>query len=85
MNNKQTVLNINDYHRKIRNGKNDPAFTDRALTVNEVAEKFNVSRRTVYRMAKQDGFPEPRRISKAVVRWMESELDLWLSQQGNTK
>ena len=83
MNNKQTVLNINDYHRKIRKQKNDPAFTDRALTVDEVAEKFNVSRRTIYRMAKQDGFPKRRYISKAVVRFMESELDVWLSQQGN--
>jgi|GEM_PF-1985633 len=73
---KQVVFSIEDYHQKIR--KQKPAFTDRLLTIDEVAEKLNVSRRTAYRMVKENDFPERKRLSSSTVRWSESEIDSWL-------
>lgn len=73
---RQNVFSIDAYHQKIRSQK--PAYTERLLTIDEVAEKLNVSRSTAYRTVRDADFPERKRLSASTVRWLESEIDAWL-------
>lgn len=73
---RQNVFSIDAYHQKIRSQKR--AFEDNLLTIDEVAEKLNVSRSTAYRIVRDADFPERKRLSASTVRWLESEIDAWL-------
>lgn len=78
---KQTVFSIDGYHEKIRKEKAPPTFTDRMLSADDVATKLKISRSTFYRTAKVAGFPKPKRFSKSIVRWLESEIDDWIDSR----
>jgi predicted DNA-binding transcriptional regulator AlpA len=78
---KQTVFSIDHYHERIRKEKAQPVFTDRMLSADDVAAKLKVSRSTFYRTAKGEGFPKPKRFSKTIVRWLESEIDDWIGSR----
>ena len=73
---KQNIFSIDAYHQKIRSQK--PAYKDNLLTIDEVAEKLNVSRSTAYRAVREADFPERKRLSASTVRWLESEIDAWI-------
>lgn len=48
------------------------------LTDNQVAERYNMSRTTVWRLRKRDpNFPQPVTLSAGVVRFKLSDLEAW--------
>jgi excisionase family DNA binding protein len=52
------------------------------LTVEEVAERLHICKRTVWRWSKAGDMPAPVRLgrSRRVVRWKASEIDNFLEQ-----
>ena len=48
------------------------------LTVNEVAERLRVGRRTVYRWTDAGLMPRPLKLG-SLVRWRADELDRWIA------
>lgn len=51
---------------------------ERLLRLKEVMLKTSMGSSTIYRKINQDEFPKPVRISPAMVRWRESEIDAWI-------
>ena len=49
------------------------------MTVQEVAEVLAVSVQTVWKLVKQEGFPQPVRYNRKLVRWKKSEVMKYLS------
>lgn len=48
------------------------------LTDKQLAERFAVSRQTVWRRVKsQPGFPTPRSLSPGCTRWNLAEIEAW--------
>ena len=58
-----------------------PADT-RLLTVQQVSQVLQVHPRTVWRMAAAGDIPKPLTITKKVVRWRLSDLQLFLEAKG---
>lgn len=53
-------------------------YTDlQVLKMEEVCELLSVSKSSIYRWIKEEGFPEPIRLGKNP-RWNRSEIDDWL-------
>lgn len=50
----------------------------RLLTPRQVAERLEVSVRTLARMSKAEGFPKPIRYNRKLVRWRESDVDRYI-------
>jgi excisionase family DNA binding protein len=48
------------------------------LTPQQVAKRLEVNVRTLWRMAKQDGFPQPVRFSRKLVRWKASDVQRYI-------
>lgn len=48
------------------------------LTPGQVADMLRVTKRTLWRMAKQDGFPQPVRLTRKTVRWRAVEVKQYL-------
>lgn len=48
------------------------------LTPRQVAELLRVTDRTLWRMAKQDGFPPPIRFSRKLIRWKASDMQSFI-------
>ncbi len=51
---------------------------DRILRIGEVCRIVGLSRSAIYRMARSDGFPRSRRLSKHAVGWRLSEIRDWV-------
>jgi predicted DNA-binding transcriptional regulator AlpA len=50
------------------------------LTDHEVAALLGVSRATVWNWTRgNDGFPQPRRLSRGATRWMRAEIIAWIN------
>jgi predicted DNA-binding transcriptional regulator AlpA len=49
-----------------------------------VAERYHVSRATVWRWALSNRLPAPVKLSPGCTRWKLSELEAWESEQGAT-
>lgn len=59
------------------------------LTIKDVCEKLKLSRSTVYNKLNAKkirfhdaSFPKPRQLGKRCVRWVEAEIDTWMSNPG---
>lgn len=52
----------------------------RLLNVKQVADRIGVSERAIFKWVGSGQFPQPIRISRSV-RWDESTLDAWITQQ----
>lgn len=50
------------------------------LTVDEVAHRLDLSRRTIWRYVADRAFPEPVRFSKKRVRWRSRDIDAYLAR-----
>lgn len=48
------------------------------LTPQQVAKLLKVATRSLWRMAKQDGFPQPIRFSRKTIRWKASEVQAYI-------
>ena len=45
------------------------------LTITQVAERLNVSTRSVWRMVKKNEIPQPVRYTRKMVRWRVADLE----------
>ena len=54
-------------------------MSDKLLTVDQVADRLQVSRRTIYRLKDHGAFPEPIHVGRAV-RWQESDVKQYLDE-----
>jgi predicted DNA-binding transcriptional regulator AlpA len=60
--------------------KQGQAIGSRYLNIREVAERLNLSVRTVFRNEREDSsFPASRRISKGRIGWLESEIEDYMN------
>ena len=48
---------------------------------NEVARRIGVSTSTLDRLRKEGGFPKPRQVGKAAIRWDAAEIDEWIESR----
>jgi prophage regulatory protein len=48
------------------------------LTIDQVAEKTTLCRRTIYNYEKAGRFPEKVKLGERCVGWVASEVDAWL-------
>ncbi len=51
---------------------------ERLLTLNQVEDQTGFRKSKIYEMISQERFPVPIRFGRAV-RWLESEVQLWIS------
>ena len=54
---------------------------DDLLTRDDVLDLLTVTRTTLYRMMKSDGFPLPIKIGEQSLRWNRGEIDAWLEHK----
>ena len=47
----------------------------------EVEERCQLSRSTLYRMMREGALPEPIEVGAGAVRWPELEIEVWLSDR----
>lgn len=50
------------------------------LTVDQVAERFGVSKDTIWRWKRQDEFPRPVKLGGTTTRWRLSDIEEWEGQ-----
>ena len=55
-------------------------MSDRALTIKQVAEKLQMSERSIYRLA-NDGQLPGFRVGGKTWRFLEAQVDKWMAQQ----
>jgi excisionase family DNA binding protein len=55
------------------------------LTPQQVAERLNVKKRTLWRMVEQDDFPQPVRFNRKLVRWKASEVQEYIDSLGTER
>lgn len=69
-----------------RNNKGDTMTTNRTastfLTDRQVAERYGVSRPTIWRWRNEGRFPLPVKLGPAVTRWRLADLERWEQTQG---
>jgi prophage regulatory protein len=53
----------------------------RILRLPEVRRKVGLGTDSIYRLAREDKFPKPIKLSERASGWVESELDAWLAQR----
>ena len=61
----------------MKNKSNPTILIDR----NEVALRIGVSTSTLDRLRKEGGFPKPRQIGKAAIRWDAAAIDEWIESR----
>jgi prophage regulatory protein len=57
-------------------------MTDRLLRLPEVTKITGLSPSTIWRREKEGRFPRRRRISVRAVAWLMSEIEAWMTFQG---
>ena len=48
------------------------------LRRDEVMKKVGISKSTLYKLVREDGFPPPARVGASSV-WVEAEVDAWIT------
>lgn len=51
------------------------------LKINEVVQKCNLSRATIYKKIKEGTFPKQIKLSERSSGWLESEVDEWIQSR----
>ncbi|MXW03561.1 MAG: AlpA family phage regulatory protein [Gemmatimonadetes bacterium] len=54
---------------------------DRLLTRQEVQDRCRIGRASIYRLMRKSSFPKPIRVGDRAVRWLESEIEKYLSNR----
>lgn len=57
---------------------------DALLRLPQVQQRVALSRSAIYKLMSKDAFPKQVRISFKVAAWKESEIDAWISAQGES-
>ena len=50
----------------------------RMLRLADVVNKVGLSRSSIWKMVREQRFPQPRRLAIRAVRWVDCEIDEWL-------
>ena len=50
------------------------------LSVDQVAQRFNVSKDTIWRWKRQDEFPRPVKLGGTTTRWRLADIEEWEGQ-----
>jgi excisionase family DNA binding protein len=58
--------------------RHEPLPVHDLLTVQEVADRLNVSVRTVYRLLGRGVLPQPVRFNRKLVRWKKGDMDRYI-------
>lgn len=53
----------------------------RALRPSEVARRTGLSIPTIWRMRRRGEFPQPFRLSRGAVAWLETDIDTWITER----
>ncbi len=53
--------------------------SERLLRRQEVEARCGLSRTSIYRLMREGRFPAPLRVGPRAVRWLETEIEAWLS------
>lgn len=59
--------------------------THHYLSDRQVAERFSVSRVTVWRWVERGRFPSPVKLSPGCTRWRLSDVEMWEQERGAFK
>lgn len=51
------------------------------LKINEVVQKCNLSRATIYKKVKEGTFPKQIKLSERSSGWLESEVNQWIESR----
>jgi excisionase family DNA binding protein len=62
--------------------RNATEFGMQFFTDKQLAERFGVSRPTVWRWVAAGAFPKPIRLGPNVTRWSAADVEAWLAQRG---
>ena len=54
---------------------------DKLLTRPEVESRCRISRSALYRLMRENDFPEPIKIGPRAVRWRESEIEAYIDSR----
>jgi prophage regulatory protein len=58
---------------------------ERILRKPEVRDRVGLSDTTLWRRVRDGEFPQPIRISKGSVGWLESEVDQWIAERAGSR
>lgn len=53
---------------------------ERFLRINDVVARTALSRSHIYALIGREQFPAPRKLGAKCSRWIESEVDAWISK-----
>ena len=56
-------------------------MTDRLLNRAAVLARLGITKTTLYRWMREDGFPAPLRCGARCVRWVEAEITAWVQSR----
>ena len=59
-------------------------MSDRLMRLAEVLHRCGISRSELYRQVDEDRFPSPAKVGPRAVKWLESEVDTWVSSLPRT-
>lgn len=76
------VISLDHFREKTKQGGKAYTHGERALSMNELEEKLNVSRSSINRWRKAGTFPKGQRFGARSIRWRESVIDAWMKSQG---
>ncbi|MHB8353808.1 MAG: helix-turn-helix transcriptional regulator [Burkholderiales bacterium] len=51
------------------------------LSDRQLADRFGVSRATIWRWARNSDFPQPVQLSPSCTRWLLSDIEVWESRR----
>ena len=60
-------------------------MSEKLLNRREIEQMLNIGRSSVFRYLKEQGFPEPIRLSARSLRWRESEVQAWIESRKGAK
>ena len=55
--------------------------TGKLLNIDEVAERCHKNKRSVYRLIRDVGFPQPIKVGLRSSRWLQDEVEAWLASR----
>lgn len=59
----------------------DPHASPRILRMPEVEARTGLSRRSIQALVRKGTFPQPIRLSRRAIGWLESEVNAWLLER----
>lgn len=68
-------------HEGLRRLKQSKEVIKMILKINEVVQKCNLSRATIYKKVKEGTFPKQIKLSERSSGWLESEVNQWIESR----